>query len=56
MIEKCKAYWPQKVGQTMKFHQTGMYVTLKETKPFADYCINTLTLKRVRNALSRFEL
>ena len=47
MIEKCSQYWPEKVGHTMRLHRTGMMITLKESKLFADYTINTLSLKQV---------
>ena len=47
MIEKCKQYWPSTVGNLMKFPRTNMSVTFNESKPFADYCINVFTLKRV---------
>ena len=47
MIEKCSQYWPEKVGHTIRLHRTGMMITLKESKLFADYTINTLSLKQV---------
>lgn len=52
MVEKCRRYWPSKVGYTMKFPHTSILVTLKESKPFADYDINTLIVKRVRTVVA----
>ena len=47
MVEKCRRYWPDKVGHVMRLPRLNMMIELKESKLFADYTINTLILKQV---------